>query len=65
MRYGQLVKVQEAFGIKDVKRVISTDNANVYVCREDEYKRAEADNRPPVTVGFPRQFVLEVLDESR
>jgi hypothetical protein len=65
MRYGQKVKVQEAFEIKNVKRVISTDLANIYVCREDEYRQAEAEKREPVTIGFPRQFVLEVFDEGR
>jgi hypothetical protein len=64
MRYGQRVEVQEAFEIKDVKRVISADFANVYVCREDEYRQAAAEKREPVTVGFPRQFVLGVVDEG-
>jgi hypothetical protein len=65
MRYGQKVEVQEAFENRDIKRVISTDSANVYVCREDEYIRAQAEKREPVTIGFPRQFVLGVIDESR
>lgn len=65
MRYGQRVKVQEAFEIKDVKRVVSVSLATVYVCREEEYRQAQAEKREPVSVGFPRQFVLDVLDEGQ
>jgi hypothetical protein len=44
--------VQEAFEIKYVKRVVSVDSSNVYVCREDEYNRAQVEKRDPVTMGF-------------
>ena len=64
MRCGQQVRVQEAFEIKDVKRIVSVDDRTVYVCREEEFRQAKAERREPVSVGFSRQFVLEVLDEG-
>jgi hypothetical protein len=64
MTYGQLVKVMEAFENKTLKRVVSADDRNVYVCRDEEFQLAKAEKREPISIGFPRQFVLGVEDES-
>jgi hypothetical protein len=64
MRYGAEVEVQEAFETKMVKRVVATDERNVYVCTEREFSDAEAGRREPVSIGFPRQFVLRVVNEG-
>ena len=64
MRNGQRIEVQEAFGNKDVKRLVSADERNVYVCREEEFRKAGVENREPITIGFPRSSVLKVMDEG-
>lgn len=65
MKAGSLVEVLEAFGKKELKRVIAQDDRNVYVSTEHEYSSARAENRDPVCIGFPRQFVLRVVNEGR
>ena len=64
MQPGSIVEVREAFGKKGLKRVVSQDDRNVYVSTEQEYGAAKAENREPVCVGFPRQFVLRVVNEG-
>jgi hypothetical protein len=63
MHHGQMVEVLEAFENKQVKRVISADIRNVYVCTDEEYQRASVEKREPICIGFPRQFVLGVVHE--
>jgi hypothetical protein len=64
MRYGAEVEVTEAFENKVLRRVVATDERNVYVCTEREFREAEAGGREPVSIGFPRQFVLRVVNEG-
>jgi len=63
MKIGQWVEVQEAFDLKSVKRVVSADIRNVYVCTDEEYQAAVSEKREPTIIGFPRQFVLGVVNE--
>jgi len=65
MRVGQRVEVLEAFENKSVKRIVAVDDRNLYVCTEEEYRAANQENREPVSIGFPKQFVLGVVDEGR
>jgi hypothetical protein len=65
MKAGACVEVQEAFENKSLKRVVAADQANVYVCTEEEYQAAKQERREPISIGFPRQFVLGVVDEFR
>lgn len=64
MRRGQRVEVQEAFESKAFKRVVDVDERNVYVCTDHEFKNASVENREPITIGFPRQYVLRVVNEG-
>jgi hypothetical protein len=64
MKPGQTVEVQEAFDCKAFKRVVSVDDRNVYVCSDEEYRCSIEENREPICIGFPRQFVLGVVNES-
>ena len=64
MKPGQTVEVLEAFDIKSIKRVVAVDFRNVYVCTEEEFQLANEEQREPINIGFPRQFVLEVVNES-
>lgn len=64
MRQGQSVEVVEAFDFKTVKRVVSVDARNVYVCTDEEYSAALSEDREPICIGFPRQLVLGVLNEG-
>jgi hypothetical protein len=65
MQIGQIVKVLDAFENEQYRRVVSFDLRNVYVCRDDEWESARAENRQPISIGFPRNFVLEVVTEGR
>ena len=64
MKIGQRIEVQEAFDLKAVKRVVSVDFRNVYVCTDEEYQTAVSEKREPTIIGFPRQFVLGVVHEG-
>jgi hypothetical protein len=64
MERGQRVEVQEAFDSKAFKRVVDADDRNVYVCTDREFKNASVENREPVSIGFPRQYVLRVINEG-
>jgi hypothetical protein len=64
MQRGQRVEVQEAFDSKAFKRVVDADERNVYVCTDREFKTAAVENREPVSIGFPRQYVLRIVNEG-
>lgn len=64
MKIGQRVEVQEAFELKAVKRIVSIDFRNVYVCTDEEYQAAVNEKREPIIIGFPRQFILGVVNEG-
>lgn len=64
MIFGQRVVVKEAFENKQLKRVISEDSRNVYVCTDEEYQASVAEKRSPICIGFPRQFILRVMNEG-
>lgn len=65
MHRGQIVKVTEAFAGQQLKRVVSSDERYVFICREEEFHAANRESREPNSIGFPREFVQEVKDESR
>jgi hypothetical protein len=60
MHRGQRVEVVEAFAGQQLKAVVAWDDKYVYVCREEEYRKAEEEKREPRNIGFPREFVREV-----
>jgi len=60
MHRGQIVEVQEAFDGKGLKAVVDWDDKFVYVCREQEFKSAQRENREPMSIGFAHEFVREV-----
>jgi hypothetical protein len=65
MHRGQLVEVSEAFEGKQVKSVVDWNEQFVYVCREIEFDRAKRENREPMSIGFAKEFVRELCNESR
>jgi hypothetical protein len=65
MQIGQIVKVIDAFENEQDRRIVSFDFRNVYVCRDEEWKAAQDENRLPISIGFPRNFVLGVVNEGR
>jgi hypothetical protein len=65
MHRGQRVEVVEAFEGQQVKKVVSWDDKFVFVCREEEFRRAQSENREPQNIGFPREFVKELPNENR
>jgi hypothetical protein len=65
MQIGQTVKVIDAFENEQLRRVVSFDFRNVYVCRDEEWEAAKGESRQPISIGFPRNFVLGVVNEGR
>ncbi len=65
MHRGQRVEVTEAFVGQQVKQVVSWDDKYVFVCREEEFRKAQLEKREPQNIGFPREFVREVPNEDR
>jgi hypothetical protein len=65
MEIGQKIRVMEAFENISIKRIVSADHRNLYVCTEEEFELAKAENREPISIGFGRQYVLGILDEGR
>lgn len=65
MYRGQRVEVEEAFAGQQVKAVVDWNEKYVYVCREEEYEKAQAEKREPQNIGFPREFVREIGNEGR
>jgi hypothetical protein len=64
MYRGQLIEVTEAFAGQQVKAVVSWDNERVFVCRKEEFDRANRENREPENIGFKREFVKELTSED-
>jgi hypothetical protein len=60
MQRGQRVEVTEAFAGQQVKTVVAWDDKYVYVCRDEEYKKSQAEKREPKNIGFRREFVKEI-----
>ncbi len=60
MQRGQHVEAKEAFCDQQVKAVVTWDDRYVFVCRNEEYRRAILEKREPRNIGFPREFVREV-----
>jgi hypothetical protein len=60
MQRGQQIEVTEAFAGKQLKTVVAWNDKYVYVCRNEEYKTAQEENREPKNIGFPREFVREI-----
>lgn len=55
---GKNVKLRAYGGQEIVRRVVEQRNETVYVCTENEYKKASQEKREPVSVGFNVKFVL-------
>jgi hypothetical protein len=55
---GQGITVLDALGNKLARTVVCWDERNVYVCREEEFRRSIQESREPVCIGFNRSFVI-------
>ena len=55
---GKSVKLRAYDGQEIVRRVVELRNETVYVCSEEEYKRAYQEKREPICVGFNTRYVL-------
>lgn len=55
---GKNVKLKAYGGQEIVRRVVDQKNETVYVCTENEYKKAQQEGREPVSVGFNVRYVL-------
>lgn len=48
-----------SYGDKIITRtVVSVAGDVIFVCKSEEFKRAEIDRRQPVSIGFRREYVL-------
>ena len=59
MQKGQTVKVKDGFGNELLRRIVDWDEINIYLCKDEEFNAAMAENRDPLCIGFNRKYVLE------
>jgi hypothetical protein len=59
---GMEVEVETETGIQP-RRVVEVTGDTVYVCGEEEFKRATVDRRQPVLCGFRKRWVVRVLQD--
>ena len=64
MEAGDRVQVTEYGGRKLIRRVVANRGESIVVCNEEEYKRATGKGREPDGIGFPRQSVRPLGDDS-
>ena len=57
---GQTVKVLSSVGLITLT-VVADLGEVLLVCRSEEFKNAQKDRREPVTVGFKRMDLVEVV----
>lgn len=57
---GDWVEVELASGEAGLRRVVSTLNDTVYVCRAETYAAAQSAGREPVCAGFKTKWVRKV-----
>ena len=55
---GQKVTVLLYGGAEAERRVVAEKGNVIVVCSDEEYKRAEREDREPEGVGFPREDVV-------
>ncbi|MDP2728932.1 MAG: hypothetical protein Q8O55_00390 [Dehalococcoidales bacterium] len=55
---GKKVKLRAYGGQEIVRLVVDQKNETVYVCTENEYKKARQERREPICVGFNIKYVL-------
>jgi hypothetical protein len=60
---GQRITVN-AYGGKRISRIVVQDlNHVVLICKQEEFERARTENRPPISVGFHREDVVQLESE--
>jgi hypothetical protein len=64
MQPGERVEVVEYGGGKLLRRVVADLGRSVVVCNEGEYQRATREGRKADGIGFPRQSVRPLGDDS-
>jgi hypothetical protein len=63
IKQGTIVKVT-AFGGEILTRRVWEDVGNVIlICREDTYQQALQDNEDPTCTGFPKEDIVEIVEE--
>lgn len=61
MVQGQVVTVMLYGGEKAQRRVVSVKENVVVICSEEEYQRAQKEQREPEGLGFPPADILELV----
>jgi hypothetical protein len=60
---GQRVTVN-AYGGNKISRIVVQDLRDVVmICKQEEFERANTENRPPVSVGFHREDIIQLEAE--
>jgi len=59
MEIGQIVKVRAYGGEELIRCVVRIDKGIVVVCRPDEYKAAQVEEREPMGVGFHKTDIID------
>ncbi len=58
MKIGDLVCVTDVNDIKLLRVVVAIEDGYVYVSRDEEIARAEAEEREPTCIGFPLSSIV-------
>jgi hypothetical protein len=56
---GQEVTVNSFGGKKLTRIVVDVRGDTVLVCKPEEFRKASEEHRPPVSVGFQREDIIE------
>ncbi len=59
MKIGQNIKVKAYGGEVIIRRVVQLGKDIVYICKEEEYQKAQKEKREPICVGFNTKSVVE------
>ena len=58
MKTGQLIEVIDWEGRKLERRIVAICGNLIFVCTDQEFKAARAENREPLAVGWPIDAVV-------
>ena len=59
MKTGDLVKVRDFRDQVLERKIVEISGDTIYLCTTEELRMAAALGRPPIVVGFNKQYVVE------
>lgn len=56
LKVGQIVRVEDCNGEFLERRIVAICGKLVFICTDQEFKRAKNEGREPLSVGWPVEF---------